>query len=66
MCKTLLKSWFRGPRPSSLPVGRTPPFAAADEYTFQNFALTDHAVIFFIGQGHLLGHPEGPLEVSVP
>jgi hypothetical protein len=37
-----------------------------DDDTFQNFALTDDAVIFFFGQGHLLGHPEGPLEVSVP
>ncbi len=37
-----------------------------DDATFQNFALTDDAVIFFIGQGQLLGHPEGPLEVSVP
>jgi len=33
--------------------------------TFANFALTDDAVIFFFGQGQLLGHPEGPLEVSV-
>lgn len=37
-----------------------------EDATFQNFALTDDAVIFFIGQGQLLGHPEGPLEVSVP
>ena len=37
-----------------------------DDAAFRNFALTDDAVIFFIGQGHLLGHPEGPLEVSVP
>ena len=39
---------------------------SAEDATFQNFALTDDAVIFFIGQGQLLGHPEGPLEVSVP
>ena len=38
----------------------------AEDATFQNFALTDDAAIFFIGQGQLLGHPEGPLEVSVP
>ena len=38
----------------------------AENATFENFALTDDAVIFFIGQGQLLGHPEGPLEVSVP
>ncbi|MCT7656988.1 esterase [Mycobacterium deserti] len=37
-----------------------------EESTFQEFALTDHAVIFFFGQGWLLGHPEGPLEVVVP
>ncbi|MGA5463388.1 esterase [Mycobacterium sp. NPDC050041] len=37
-----------------------------DDHTFANFALTDDAVIFFFGQGQLLGHPEGPLEVSVP
>ncbi len=37
-----------------------------DNGTFQNFALTDDAVIFFFGQGQLLGHTEGPLEVSVP
>ncbi len=37
-----------------------------DDATFQNFALTDDAVIFYFGQGQLLGHPQGPLEVSVP
>lgn len=37
-----------------------------DDDTFSEFALTDDAVIFFFGQGRLLGHPEGPLEVSVP
>lgn len=39
---------------------------SAEDSTFENFALTDDAVIFFIGQGQLLGHPEGPLEVAVP
>jgi hypothetical protein len=38
----------------------------AGDAAFENFALTDDAVIFFIGQGQLLGHQEGPLEVSVP
>lgn len=38
----------------------------AEDATFQNFAVTDDAVISFIGQGQLLGHPEGPLEVTVP
>jgi hypothetical protein len=37
-----------------------------DDATFDDFALTDDAVIFFIGQGQLLGHPEGPVAVSVP
>ena len=37
-----------------------------DDATFQNFALTDDAEIFFFGQGQLLGRPEGPLEVSGP
>ena len=52
--------------------GNSPPDVLAsmlgdvDDATFQNFALTDDAVIFFFGQVHLLGHPEGLLEVSVP
>jgi len=29
-------------------------------------AATAAAVIFFFGQGQLLGHPEGPIEVAVP
>lgn len=37
-----------------------------DDATFGNFAITDAAVIFYFGQGQLLGHAEGPLEVSVP
>jgi hypothetical protein len=36
-----------------------------DDDTFANFVLTDDAVIFYFGQGRLLGHPDGPLEVSV-
>ncbi len=36
-----------------------------DSDTFANIAITDDAVIFFFGQGQLLGHPEGPLQVSV-
>lgn len=34
--------------------------------TYQNFALTDDAVIFFIGQGMWLPEVAGPREVSVP
>ena len=37
-----------------------------EDATLKNFALTDDAVIFFFGQGQLLGHPEGPIEVAVP
>jgi Protein of unknown function (DUF3298) len=33
---------------------------------YQNFAVTDDAVIFFIGQGMWLPEVAGPLEVSVP
>jgi hypothetical protein len=33
---------------------------------YQNFALTDDAVIFFIGQGIWLAEAAGPQEVSVP
>jgi Protein of unknown function (DUF3298) len=34
--------------------------------TYQNFALTDDAVIFFIGQGMWVMEAAGPQEVSVP
>jgi hypothetical protein len=34
--------------------------------TYQSFALTDDAVIFFIGQGQWLPQVAGPREVSVP
>jgi Protein of unknown function (DUF3298) len=33
---------------------------------YQNFAITDDAVIFFFNQEGLLPHEDGPLEVSVP
>jgi Protein of unknown function (DUF3298) len=33
---------------------------------YQNFAITDDAVIFFFNQDGLLPHEDGPLEVSVP
>jgi hypothetical protein len=33
---------------------------------YQNFAITDDAVIFFFNQDGLLPHQDGPLEVSVP
>lgn len=33
---------------------------------YQNFAITDDAVIFFIGQGMWVYEAAGPQEVSVP
>ena len=45
-----------GPQPNGDP--------GVDEY--QNFAITDDAVIFFFDQGQLLSHAEGPQQVSVP
>lgn len=33
---------------------------------YQNFAITDDAVIFFFNQDGLLSHENGPLQVSVP
>jgi hypothetical protein len=33
---------------------------------YQNFAITDDAVVFFFNQDGLLPHTEGPLEVDVP
>lgn len=33
---------------------------------YQNFAITDDAVIFFFNQDGLLPHEEGPLKVTVP
>jgi hypothetical protein len=33
---------------------------------YENFAITDDAAIFFIGQGMWLPEVSGPVEVSVP
>ena len=33
---------------------------------YQNFAITDDALIFFFGQGQWLGEDTGPQQVSVP
>jgi hypothetical protein len=35
-------------------------------YARQNFALTDHAVIFYIPQGMRLAEVAGPQQISVP
>ncbi len=42
---------------------------AADDLTatsYQQFAITDDAIIFFFNQDGLLPHEEGPLQVTVP
>jgi Protein of unknown function (DUF3298) len=44
----------------------TQPFNVLGTESYQNFAITDDAVIFFFGQGVLLAEVDGPLEVSVP
>ncbi len=46
----------------------TPPTlnGGLDVVNYQNFAITDDAVIFFFGQGQMLSHAEGEFEVSVP
>ena len=44
----------------------TQPFNILGAKSYQNFAITDDAVIFFFGQGVLLAEVDGPLEVSVP
>ncbi len=43
-----------------------PPNVGLDPAKYQNFALTDDALLFFFGQGELLAESEGPLEASVP
>lgn len=43
--------------------------AAADDLTatsYQQFAITEDAIIFFFNQGGLLPHEEGPFQVTVP
>jgi hypothetical protein len=42
------------------------PFNVLGAKSYQNFAITDDAVIFLFGQGVLLAEVDGPLEVSVP
>jgi hypothetical protein len=37
-----------------------------DVNTYQNFAITDDAVIFFFSQGQVLAQVDGPIEVSMP
>lgn len=42
------------------------PDAGLDPANYQNFAITDDAVIFFFGQGELLPESAGAVQVSVP
>jgi hypothetical protein len=42
------------------------PFNDLGVKAYQNFAITDDAVIFFFAQGLVLAQVDGPLEVSVP
>jgi hypothetical protein len=43
-----------------------PPSVGLDASKYQNFALTDDAVIFYFGQGELFAEAAGPVEASVP
>lgn len=42
------------------------PASGLDPANYQNFAITDDAVIFFFGQGELLPEAAGATQVSVP
>ncbi len=42
------------------------PFGDLGTDAYQNFAITDDAVIFFFGQGKVLAEVDGPQQVSVP
>ena len=42
------------------------PFGDPGRDAYQNFAITDDAVIFFFGQGQVLPEVDGPQQVSVP
>jgi hypothetical protein len=43
-----------------------PTFNGLDVNSYQNFAITDDAVIFFFGENRLIQDDNGPHEVSVP
>jgi hypothetical protein len=44
----------------------SPPRGGLDPVTYQDFAITDQAVIFFFDQDQLFGQNEGPLQAAVP
>jgi hypothetical protein len=41
-------------------------YGGHDVKTYQDFAITDEAVIFFFDQGEVLSQVAGPIEISVP
>jgi hypothetical protein len=43
-----------------------PPGVGLDPNTYQNFAITNDALMFFFGQGEILPESAGALQVSVP
>jgi hypothetical protein len=43
-----------------------PPSSGLDPKSYQNFAITNDALIFFFGQGELLPESAGAVQVSVP
>lgn len=43
-----------------------PPGVGLDPTHYQNFAITDDAVIFFFGQGELLAEAAGAIQASIP
>ncbi|WP_059017311.1 esterase [Mycobacterium sp. M26] len=47
-------------------MGGQPVRGGLDPETYQNFAITDDAVVFYFDQDQLFGQNEGPLQVSVP
>jgi hypothetical protein len=47
------------------PGAEAEPRGGRDPETYQNFAITDDAVIFFFGQDQLFGQNEGPLHATV-
>jgi len=47
------------------PGAGTAPRGGRDAATYQNFAITDDAVIFFFDQDQLFGQNEGPLQATV-
>ena len=56
----------RAGRSSSVSPWTISPAAGLDPTKYQNFAITDDALIFFFSQGELLPEAAGALQVSVP